>query len=89
MLTSGQTETDSVRFRPVSVSVSVFRFSTFSVFWPILAAHFSKKSTAKTAFYGGNKVFRPKQAILVSAEISAFPGGLVSVSLFWPKICFV
>ena len=80
-------------------SVSVFWFSPFSVFrlkhyfWPnrlfwlnrpIFAAHFSIKSTAKTAFHGRNKVIRPKQAIssekVIRPKFRLFPGGLVSVS---------
>ena len=72
---SGQTETVSVRFQPkisasFSFGISVFSlfgvsaetacFGRITLFRPILAAHFSIKSTAKTAFYGQNKVFRPK-----------------------------
>ena len=81
--TSGQTETVSVRFRPVSVSV--FGFSPFSVFrpnWPILAAHFSIKSTAKTGYFGRKSYLAE---IFVSVKISAFPGALFCFRCFGQK----
>ena len=100
---SGQTETVSVWFRPKISACFGFGVSVFSLFgvlaetacfgqntlyWLILAAHFSKKSFAKTSFFEtGRKCVLAK--ISVSAEISAFPGGLVSVSVFRPKIFFV
>ena len=57
-------------------------FGRNTLFQLILATHFSKKSFAKTAFFGRKSV---------SAEIlvSDFHGCLVSVSVFRPKICFV
>ena len=68
-------------------------FGRNTLFWLILAAHLCKKSFTKTAFFGQNKVFRQKQAILAKnvyrPKFRLFPGGLVLVSVFRPKICFV
>ena len=70
-------------------------FGRNTLFWLILAAHFSKKSFAKTTFFGRNKVFRPKQAI--SAEnvyrpkfrfrpkFRLFPGALFRFRCFGQK----
>ena len=70
-------------------------FGWNTLFRPILDAHFTIKSTAKTSFYGRNKVFRPKQAISAKKvyrpkfrfqpKFRLFPGALFRFRCFGQK----
>ena len=102
MSCSGQPKQVSVRLRPKILACFCFGFgisilSSFGVLTEIPyfgqinldRQHISvKKTMAETVSFGQNKVKSVSAEISVSASISAFSKGLVSVSMFRQKNCF-
>ena len=88
-LNSGQTETVSVRFLPKISACFGFRYFRRNT---ILATHFSNCQLPKQPFMAEIRYFGRKSdstKISVLDKISAFSRGLVLVSVFRPKICFI